>query len=259
VTHRAFTLIELLVVIAIIAILASLLLPAINAVRSAAMRTKCASNMRQIGTMCQQYAAENDGLVVPVEIGTDMLPADWNWNPASLGPGFNHYKLLGQYDPSMDAMANSVEYYAGGILNGRPTIFRCPTDRRQSGANNWDNPSYGLNRRQHPWINGIDEGDGKTGWNKVLAKNSVTRIKRSGEMVSMMEATGPRLEGFGWSNPSELLPADLDAATAGDWTTNWVPWHKKGCNILFFDGSVRFSINPSADSITGTLLLSNPP
>ena len=58
--HRGFTMIELLVVITIIAMMISLLLPALSRARGIAQRVQCATNLRSIGQAIQIYAANNE-------------------------------------------------------------------------------------------------------------------------------------------------------------------------------------------------------
>lgn len=115
---RAFTLVELLVVIGIIAMLISVLLPALSAAQRQARTVKCASNMRTLGQLLYMYANDNRGLLPAGS--TDVGPSpNSNGNNFTWDDGLNRY--VGRNQPWTE-LTNQWNPVAN-------PIFECPDDR----------------------------------------------------------------------------------------------------------------------------------
>ena len=75
---NGFTLIELLVVIAIIAILAAMLLPALQQARERGRTSKCTSNVKNIAALLQFYTDDNDSILPPSYMSPDDPKLSWS-------------------------------------------------------------------------------------------------------------------------------------------------------------------------------------
>jgi prepilin-type N-terminal cleavage/methylation domain-containing protein/prepilin-type processing-associated H-X9-DG protein len=116
---RGFTLVELLVVIGIMAVLISILLPALNIALDNANRIACASNLKQVGAGIAVYLSDNKGtLPYPPRVTPDPADAVW-WQP----------------DRIQDIDKNGL----GPCLRLTPSrlqMFRCPSDEQARNREN---------------------------------------------------------------------------------------------------------------------------
>ena len=152
--HRGFTLIELLVVIAIIAVLISLLLPAVQQAREAARRTQCRNNMKQLGLALHNYLDTSKYFPQPMADGS-CVKRHWGMWPAVL-PYIEQTNLYTIWNPGDGYSCGSQALLRGAVI----PAFACPSDPKSGSKDDFTSyfPDQGtVNRgRQSLWFdNGV--------------------------------------------------------------------------------------------------------
>jgi len=270
-SRRGFTLIELLVVIAIIAILVSLMLPAVQQAREAARRTQCKNNLKQIGLAMHNY----HDVYQSFPMGTN---AQFYGPFVAILPHLDHANLQNLYDFS--------EYYttAGNLdaINTQVPVFLCPSMviPRAVPESACSEPgaaaSYGGSLGTHNGANPTVEPDGMFIGYGGFSTPTAVRMRDVTDGTSNTILVGEfnyGLEDYLWSAFScpalsgEIrwgshrwapgYPGVSLGSTEGDFNVNlsvnretWRSDHAGGAQFLLTDGSVHFV----GDSIDAQIL-----
>ncbi len=228
---KYFTLIELLVVVAIIAILAGMLLPALNQARSRAKSIACLGNTKQIGLALAMYTTDAKG----------FLPNFSDGNPGSNPMKFTnpwHQALSGYIAP------DSVYKDPTNLISPEKGVWRCPGVAPAEMTGTYWGGGYGANRTlmRYAYANSSYDPLGSTRLSRIQNPASVAAAGDSGRPVQVVDGepvtyvpwmtwiTSAQSTG-NWKMPSSLGPKSGTEQPAAR--------HNKQANIVFVDGHVQ--------------------
>ena len=132
--RKAFTLVELLVVITIIAILAGLLLPAVQIARDAGRRSSCANNLQQIGVAMLAFESANRGLP-PRRYGPTWTPAETNYGYCGWGAVILPYLDLKNIQRLYNYRGNFYDAANQEAVNKSLAVYSCPATQSSRSMN----------------------------------------------------------------------------------------------------------------------------
>jgi prepilin-type N-terminal cleavage/methylation domain-containing protein len=221
---KKFTLIELLVVIAIIAILASMLLPALNQARDKAKAIACVNNLKQMGTGVALYYDDNNGRIPGWRQSTTVGDNDYRW--ASVILPYVSTGILWVCPASPDASRPEA-----ALLRKRTTLasgFASSLAAVQT---------IGINC--YGW-------SGSTERSFSYATQMISRIKNASSLVYAGDATGGNATFYAMPNTNNFRPV-LTASMYPNGAASYYPHHKSTINFLMVAGNVKSPTTGEAD------------
>lgn len=222
--RRFFTLIGLLVVIAIIAILASMLLPALSKARETAKKASCQNSLKQIALAYSLYASDYDGLIPPPYNGSSVYYATYSQFLVKCG------YLKDSATPRVFRVNRPAETLAA---ENASNIFKCPSVR----ASYYNIPAnYAMFTDQLAFFVGHSPRPASC-WNGWFP--SIKKIKRPSGTSLLIDPTHKTASvlyiSAGQDKNNDGFIDKRDIAAGG--TYGW-PKHNGQFNVSFFDGHV---------------------